>query len=175
MWKPESLVGLICSQDPCLSLIRCLKAALSILGIDSIGRRTDDCKTSTFTKSEEFSIGHLLVGGKRCSMEENFPVKRRKVDLVSDVPDVSCVLKGNLTLITMREDNYAGTLYSSILSFLDLMNTATAESLTLKLNVFLRALSMLSISFLDYSTTSLGEAIFHQIISWIPRIAGEVW
>ncbi|KAI4367378.1 hypothetical protein MLD38_023121 [Melastoma candidum] len=168
LWKPESLVQALCSPESCLPLIRCLKAALSILGIVSDGGGTVDCKTPNFN-------GHLLVGEKRGPMEEeNFHIKRRKVDMKSDVPDVSGIVKENLVLISVTEENYGGTLYSSILSFIDLLNTASAESLTLKLNIFLRALSMLSISFLDYSSTSLGEAIFQLIIYWIPLVAGEV-
>lgn len=178
IWRPDYLVQMICSPEPCFLLIRCLQVALSILSPDHVGGQITHESCPDLLISSDDSTEFSSIGGKRRPSEDGqgFNVKRQKVDHTSEAPASKILAEHKAIHLASCESErgYAYYVHTLIVSLLDLLKSPAVKPGSLEPNVALRALSMLSIAFCRVPKTSLSLSTFRQMISWIPWIFDEV-
>nr|CAN75049.1 hypothetical protein VITISV_039465 [Vitis vinifera] len=157
IWKPESLIYTLLSLEPCLPLIDCFQAALSILGPDCVGVKTSDTSVVSSTSSDK-RIENLRVGGKRPIQDQDIcKSKRQKLEEESMASDaevhVSCKLSHIVTC--EREQEHANYMHTSFLSFVELLKPPVVKDKPFRPEVSLTALSMLCIVFSKYPQTNM--------------------
>ncbi|KAG7975717.1 hypothetical protein I3843_06G113400 [Carya illinoinensis] len=173
VWKPESLIHMLCFPEPCFQLINCFQVALSILGPVSVGGKAKNYHGQDSLTSSGTSIENLRVGEKRPILDvDTFKVKRQKLDLETMASVASVQMQSKYTSIVAceREDKYANDMHKSLLSFVRYLSSPDVGRDTLSPHVALTALSMLCIAFYKYPETNLSICIFQQMCAWIPWI-----
>ncbi|KAI6701007.1 hypothetical protein NL676_015331 [Syzygium grande] len=177
IWRPDYLIQMICSPEPCFLLIRCLQVALSILSPDHVGGQITHESCPDLLISSDDSTEFSSIGGKRRPSEDGqgFNVKRQKVDHTSEAPASKILAEHKAIHLASCESErgYAYYVHTLIVSLLDLLKTPAVKPGSLEPNVAIRALSMLSIAFCRVPKTSLSLSTFRQMISWIPWIFEE--
>ncbi|XP_056170174.1 serine/threonine-protein kinase ATR isoform X2 [Syzygium oleosum] len=177
IWRPDYLIQMICSPEPCFLLIRCLQVALSILSPDRVGGQITDESCPDLLISSDDSTEFSSIGGKRRSSDDGqgFNVKRQKVDHTSEAPASKILAEHKVVHLASCESErgYAYYVHTLIVSVLDLLKLPAVKPGSLEPDVALRALSMLSIAFCRVPKTSLSLSTFRQMISWIPWIFEE--
>ncbi|KAF8405476.1 hypothetical protein HHK36_010382 [Tetracentron sinense] len=177
IWRPESLVNMLCSSKSCLPLIDCFRVAVCILGPDRVGDGiiNDSSRISLSTSSGK-GIESSRVGVKRFAQNlDTSKIKRRKVDGDMLVSDANVRMGHELTPIFSSEgDNeYADYMRASLLSLLGFLKPFGMEANSLKPEISLMALSMLCIVFCNYPQTNLSLCIFGQMRGWMPWICEQ--
>ncbi|WCJ39936.1 Serine/threonine-protein kinase ATR [Euphorbia peplus] len=178
IWRPESLMHLFSLPEPCSSLIHCLNVTLSVLGPERVGGGIvmNSCNVDIAT-ARDVSVEGLGVGEKRhIQGVDNAKVKRQRVNADSMASN-SNILEENkhIDVVTFEkeDDQYAAYMHASLLSFLELLQPSP-KSNSLRPDISLSALSMLSISFCRYPLTNMAHCIFRQMHSWIPWFCEQV-
>lgn len=173
IWKPESLVYTLAHPEPCIPLIDCFRAALSILGPDRVGGKMTNCRQQNEIIVGDISIRNSRVGEKRPAHdEEAFISKRKRVD-----EETSAQMVQNRVNIVSNEseEDYANHMHTSLLSFVELLRPPNVHPNSLRPAVALTALSMLCITFCRYPETNTAQKIFQHMFSWIPYTLEEVF
>ena len=157
IWKPESLIYILLSSKPCLPLIDCFQAALSIPGPNCVGAKTSDTSVVSSTSSDK-KIENVRVRGKRPIQDQDIcKSKRQKLEeesMASDVEvHVSCKLSHIVTC--ERGQEHANYMHISLLSFVELLKPHVVKDKPFRPEVSLTALSMLCIVFSKYPQTNM--------------------
>lgn len=177
VWKPESLIHMLCFPEPCFQLIDCFQVVLSILGPNGVGGKAKNYSGQNSLTSSHTSIENLRVGEKRPILDvDTFKVKRQKLnqETMASVANVQTQSKYTSIVACEREDKYANDMHKSLLSFVRYLNSPDVGHDTLSPRVALTALSMLCIAFSRYPETDLSICIFQQMYAWIPWICDLV-
>ncbi|KAM7257739.1 hypothetical protein ACFE04_013480 [Oxalis oulophora] len=165
IWKPESLVNMICLPDPCVALIDCFRAAVYVLDPDCVGGCTSTEGSMSLSKPTEYS----RVGKKRHIQDlSTFGSKRQKLDGEVIIGDAKQKLTHVVTCET--EEEYKDRLHASFLSFIEELNTPLGKLDSLSPDVVLRALSMLCLAFCKYPKVKLSCSIVQKMCAWLPWI-----
>ena len=176
IWKPESLIYILLSSKPCLPLIDCFQAALSIPGPNCVGAKTSDTSVVSSTSSDK-KIENVRVRGKRPIQDQDiWKSKRQKLEeesMASDVEvHVSCKLSHIVTC--ERGQEHANYMHISLLSFVELLKPHVVKDKPFRPEVSLTALSMLCIVFSKYQ-----YVIFHHLtdicMDPLDMWAGMLW
>ncbi|MQL84785.1 hypothetical protein Taro_017301 [Colocasia esculenta] len=172
VWRPGILIKLLCSPTPCLPLVICLKATIDILGFTIIGEDdgSDASRDGSLDGSETAGI---TVGQKRPQNIHTLKHKRQKTE------DNKCLRKANmhkaaegLCFLTELNIESADDMRRLLLSLVDLLAPGEVRPLV-RPEIAIVALSMLSLVFCNYSSTSLSIILYHQLLSWIPWICNK--
>ncbi|XP_059653895.1 serine/threonine-protein kinase ATR [Cornus florida] len=176
IWRPESLIYLLCSSEACFELIDCFRAALSILGPEIAGEgTTNDCCMGLSTSSDN-RYESLRVGEKRPAEDLGTSKKKRqKVDedifaFSSNFQDAN---KPICKCTFERKNEYVDCMRKSLFSFVEFLKPLGGKANSLKPEVSLTAISMLSIIFCIYPQTKLSVVIFRHIREWIHWICEQ--
>ncbi|KAJ6365384.1 hypothetical protein OIU76_030204 [Salix suchowensis] len=175
IWRPESLIHMLCCPEPFSSLIDCFHVALSILGPDRVGGRMENNDGVRLSVSGDITVQNSSVGKKRHSQNvDTIQTKRRKVDddVMASDPSVPAECKLPSIVNSKREEEYADCMHKSLVSFLELLKPPTKPD-SLRPDVALAALSMLCIAFCRFPTTYLSICIFQQMHAWIPWLCEQ--
>ncbi|XVE48802.1 hypothetical protein DITRI_Ditri01bG0031900 [Diplodiscus trichospermus] len=177
IWKPESLINILCCPEPCILLIDCFQVSLSVLGPTRVGGGAIEHSNLGLRGSIDKSIAKPKVGEKRHIIDVGpFKMKRQKVD--GEIKFSNTNVLGDIKLTDMvsyeREEGYADSMYESLLLFIETLNAPSVKDEALRPDVALTALSLLSIAFCRYPQTNLSVRIFRQMQTWFPWICEEV-
>ncbi|XP_050231488.1 serine/threonine-protein kinase ATR isoform X2 [Mercurialis annua] len=176
IWRPESLVHILCFPEPCPSLIDCLHVTLTILGHERVGGGALNNDSLGLPKSHDGPIENSKIGDKRRAQNLNtVQIKRLKFDKNIMAYDADVPEETKLTHILNSEregEEYADNMHAFLISLLDIMHAPPRPD-SLRPNVALAALSMLCISFSRYPMTNMSFCIFQQMLSWIPWICEQ--
>ncbi|MBA0591826.1 hypothetical protein Gorai_008822, partial [Gossypium raimondii] len=174
IWRPESLINVLCCPEPCILLIDCVQVALSVLGPHRVGERTDHTKLVLSTSSDKL-IASPKVGEKRRIIDvDNFDIKRQKIDGAIKFSNANVPRDIKITdIISYGREGYADFMHESLLLFIETLNAPRVKNDTLRPDVALTALSLLSIAFCRYPQTNMSHSIFRQLQSWIPWICEQ--
>ncbi|GMJ02240.1 Ataxia telangiectasia-mutated and RAD3-related [Hibiscus trionum] len=174
IWKPESLINLLCCPEPCILLIDCLEAALSILGPHHVVGTADHSNFVLSTSSDKL-MASPKVGEKRCIIDvDNFNVKRQKTD--GEINFSNTNVPGDIKftdIVSYGRQGYADSMHESLLLFVDTLNAPSVKNDALRPEVAITALSQLSVAFCRYPRTNMSLYIFRQMLSWIPWICEQ--
>ncbi|XP_048234616.1 serine/threonine-protein kinase ATR isoform X1 [Ricinus communis] len=177
IWRPESLMNILCFPEPCPSLVDCLHVTLLILGPERVGGGVVNKVSVALPTSYYVSIEHTRVGEKRCIQDlDTIKNKRVRFERNVMVSDADILEESKLTRIVSferEEEEYADLMHASLLSLLDILQSSPSECKSLIPDVALAALSMLCISFCRYPMTIMSLCIFQQMHSWIPWICEQ--
>ncbi|OMO80025.1 hypothetical protein CCACVL1_13210 [Corchorus capsularis] len=176
IWRPESLINLLSCPEPCILLIDCFQAALSVLGPNRVGGGTTDHNKLGLSSSSDKSIKNPKVGVKRNNFDvDTFKIKRQKIEQETKVSNTNVRGDINLTDIVSyeREEGYAHSMHESLLLFVELLNSPSVKQDSLRPDVALTALSLLCIAFCRYPQTNMSLCIFRQMMTWIPWICDQ--
>ncbi|XP_058191614.1 serine/threonine-protein kinase ATR isoform X3 [Rhododendron vialii] len=145
IWRPESLISLLCSSNACFALIDCLRMALSTIIPDAVEEETIENRKMNRSPPNPGGCESIRVGGKRPLQDQNtFQTKRQKFDK---------------KVITLQADSLDEKMIS-------------CKVTTGVINEY--ALSMLSIAVCIYTQTQLSRCIFGKMHGWIPWICEQV-
>ncbi|KAK8624063.1 hypothetical protein V6N13_065420, partial [Hibiscus sabdariffa] len=174
IWKPESLINLLCCPEPCILLIDCLEVALSVLGPHRVVGRADHSNLVLSTSSEKL-MASPKVGEKRHIIDaDNFNVKRQKTD--GEIKFSNTNVPGDIKftdIVSYEREGYADSMHKSLLLFVETLNAPSLKNDALRPEVALTALSQLSVAFCRYPQTNMSLYIFRQMLSWIPWICEQ--
>lgn len=175
IWRPESLINVLCCPEPCILLIDCVQVALSVLGPDRVGERTDHTKLVLSTSSDKL-IASPKVGEKRRIIDvDNFDIKRQKIDGAIKFSNTNVPWDIKITdIISYGREGYAHFMHESLLLFVETLNAPRVKNDSLRPDVALTALSLLSIACCRYPHSNMSLYIFRQLQSWIPWICEQV-
>ncbi|CAL5378051.1 unnamed protein product [Camellia sinensis] len=148
IWRPESLICLLCSSNACFALIDCLRIVLSTISLDIVEEASTDDGNMHLSTPNHSGYESLRVGGKRPVQDFNTSKPKRQ--------------KLNQEVITSDANSQDANKIASE------FNCGKANSLSPE--VALTALSTLSIVFCIYPRTGLSSCIFGKMREWIPWI-----
>ncbi|XP_065865824.1 serine/threonine-protein kinase ATR isoform X2 [Euphorbia lathyris] len=176
IWRPESLMHLLCSPEPCSSLIHCLNVTLSVLGPEKVGGMVMNSCSVDLATTYDALVEDLRVGEKRHIQGVDIAnVKRQRVNADCVASNTNALEENKHTDVLTFEkedDQLAEYMHASLLSFLELLKPSPKPD-SLRPDVSLSALSMLSISFCRYPLTNMALGIFQQMHSWIPWLCEQ--
>ncbi|XP_042464961.1 serine/threonine-protein kinase ATR-like isoform X2 [Zingiber officinale] len=165
IWEPRLLVRMLCLERPCLPLIQCIQAAITILiPSDALEGEVDASTSVTNLKSTMLP----KISSKR-SMEINSIVecKRQKI------AEANIEYTSNFLADIEQKKKFANELCRSICLFLEFAKPAYLKSSPLNPETTITALSLLCLAFSAHPHSSLSSSIFHQNLSWIPWICKQ--
>ncbi|XVF45588.1 hypothetical protein PTKIN_Ptkin02bG0218200 [Pterospermum kingtungense] len=176
VWAPESLINVLCSPEPCMSLIDCFQVALSCLGPNRVGGGTTDHSNLGLLASSDKSVANPKAGEKRHIIDvDSYKIKRQKID--GEIKFSNTKIPGDIKLTDIvsykSEEGYADSMFESLLLFVETLNVPGVRHEALRPDVALTALSMLSIAFSRYPQTNMSLCIIQQMLAWIPWICEE--
>jgi len=176
VWKPESLICLICSTKDCYVLQDCFKVALSVLGPDLVGGRAlCDISVRQSPASDKLS-GGSRSGSKRSAEDIGASnVKRKKAggdEVVCDFDEQAACMSSQLLL--EQNEKYASDVRASLLSYVEFLKPSSLNTELVGGEVALTALSTLCIVFCKYPITNLSLSFLQLILLWIPWIHEQV-
>ncbi|XP_021753008.1 serine/threonine-protein kinase ATR-like isoform X1 [Chenopodium quinoa] len=172
VWKPKSLLNMICSSTICLMLQDCFEVAISILGPDRVGGGTISDTTSRHLAACDNRSDRFRVDCKRPAEDlGTSKLKRQKTngeevtsDFVGKRED-GCF---QLNLETNRE--YASDMCTSLLSAVESLKPLGLLTKSTRDELALATLSMFCMVFCKYPNTNTSARIFELIYLWIPWI-----
>ncbi|KAK4772042.1 hypothetical protein SAY86_013817 [Trapa natans] len=173
--KPEILIKMMYSHEPCFELISCLQVAVTMLTTDGI-KGTED-KDSIFVSSmlPGRSVTSSRFGTKR--LNENVQTnntKRLKLSVQGEsCPGSGLLQENDSCMSTSEEENYAGYFHECIVSFVGKLKPPGGHIGFLKPDSALTTFCFLCIAFSRFPQTILSFSIFQQILSWIPWISDQ--
>ncbi|XVE93918.1 hypothetical protein REPUB_Repub01dG0235600 [Reevesia pubescens] len=176
IWRPESLINVLCAPAPCILLIDCFQVALSILGPNRVGGGTTDHSNLGLSTSSDKSIANPKVGEKRRIFDVDlFKIKRQKVD--GEIKFSNTNVPGDIKLTDIvsyeREEGYADSMHESLVLFVETLKAPSVKHEDLRPDVALTALSLLSVAFCRYPQTNMSLCIFRHMQTWIPWICEQ--
>ncbi|XP_010266921.1 PREDICTED: serine/threonine-protein kinase ATR isoform X2 [Nelumbo nucifera] len=174
VWRPESLLNMLCYSNPCLPLIDCICIVVDLLGPDLLGEgATSDCNISVSSGKANKSLktGEKRPGQNLASMK----IKRQKVDNDILVSNPNAQMGSALTCryTCERDRDYADYMRRLLFLFVGLLKPLEDKADLLRPEVTLRALSILCIVFCNYPQTNLSLCIFQQMHLWMPWICEQ--
>ncbi|XP_057966398.1 serine/threonine-protein kinase ATR [Malania oleifera] len=172
IWRPEYLIYMLCSSEPCFPLLECFQVAFCILGLDCVEEGTiNDDSMSLSTSADRGAKGSRVGKKRRNQHPEAVTSKRQKVDRENIASSVN-VWDHKLINITtcVKEEEYADYMRTLLLSFVELLEPPSSEVNSFAPQVALTAVSMLCIVFCKYPPTHLSLRVFRQMNAWIPWI-----
>ncbi|XAR72671.1 Non-specific serine/threonine protein kinase [Bertholletia excelsa] len=176
IWKPESLISLLCSPNSCSALIDCLHKVLSTVGPDVVEEvKTDDGNEEVSTSSYN-GYKTLRVGGKRSVQEVNTSKrKRHKSDQEVIMSNSNFLDEDKLSsnLYCKMPKEYSDYMCKMLLSILELLNPPGGKAGAFGPEVALTALCTLGTVFCVYPETELSHCIMKKMCNWIPWICGQ--
>lgn len=168
IWKPESLLNILCFPKPYYGLVECFEVALSILDSYSVEEMDNmqDCSYTSVPITSGCELGR--VGEKRPLYPQDvLNVKRQKLDTLDNF---------NLSSQNEGKKEYAERMWSSLLSFIEYLEPPGGKANMLeKREAYLTALSMLCIVLCKYPRMKLSHQISCQMLGWIPWICEQVF
>lgn len=154
VWKPEVLVKVLYTSNPCYWLIDCICLAIGTFGAESfnkLGGATEDSDLAG-------------VGKKRKTEEREITSSKRQ-----KMTETSFLKHGEQE--ESKISNPFPRLLFQLVAYLkpdsELHNSMTPENA-------INALSVLCCAFSSYWNTSLSGSIFEHVVSWIPWICKQV-
>ncbi|XP_042464965.1 serine/threonine-protein kinase ATR-like isoform X2 [Zingiber officinale] len=160
IWEPRLLVRMLCSERPCLPLIQCIRAAITILTPSYVLEGEVD--TSTSVANLKSSVLPQISSKRSMEINSTVECKRQKTtDFLVDIEE---------------KKKFANELKRSICLFLESAKPASLKASTLKPETNITALSLLTLLCLSFSAhphSSLSSTIFHKKFSWIPWICKQ--
>ncbi|KAF5745781.1 serine/threonine-protein kinase ATR isoform X1 [Tripterygium wilfordii] len=175
IWRPQSLINMLCLPEPCFPLINCFRVALSLLGPDHNEGSIRNNDSLGLPLPINTSVEYSRVGEKRHILDvDGFNVKRHKVDEEVMASNID-VPKGKLyhSAYSEIEVDYANYVYKSLLSFVELLSPPPAQSNSFGPDVLLSALSILCTAFSTNTKTNMSLRIFQLMHEWIPWICEQ--
>lgn len=176
IWRPETLLDMICSSKPSFVFIECFQVALSTLVPDLLTEVTKNNGSVDHSHLANNKFEVLRVGEKRsCQAAEVLKAKRRKktegfIECTSDFQDM-----GKLNCITSeREKEYANYLRSSLVSFLERLQPPDDKTTFLAPDIALMALSTICIVFCGYVPTEFSRCMLVHMRGWISWVCEQV-
>ncbi|KAI3718255.1 hypothetical protein L6452_19118 [Arctium lappa] len=174
IWKPESLINILCHPKPYYGLIECFQVALSILDPDLVGETTnaEDCLDASLSRVSGCEA--VRVGEKRpVHLTNVLKVKRQKVDGSENFkPALQNVNKVDYPPCEGKKE-YAEYIGSSLRLFIDCLEPPGGKANVLEPEVSLTALSMLCIVFCKYHWANFSIHISRLMLEWIPWICEQ--
>lgn len=170
IWRPGTLINLLCSPKPCLPLIECIQMAISTLCYNRIREDSVDGRLMSLANGKEFDIPK--VGEKRLAQNtDDNQCKRQKTEDMTIFPSAFVPVDSEFTgLLTCKQGKqYADDLRQSLFLFVGLLRPGENAS-AMRPETAIAALSLLCIAFYGYPNISLSISIFQQVLSWIPWI-----
>lgn len=175
VWKPVSLISMICSSHICFMLQECFEVALAILGPDRVGGGT----FSDISQSQSSACGkgseQLRAGCKRPPEDSvSLKMKRQK----ANGEEVGCDCDGlgahsSIQPFLETNEKYASDMCMSLFSFVDFLKPPNVNTNLVGEEVALAVLSMLCMVFSKYPHTNLSLSIFQKVHLWIPWICEQ--
>ncbi|XP_071715523.1 serine/threonine-protein kinase ATR [Rutidosis leptorrhynchoides] len=155
IWKPESLIYVLCSPKPYYGLIECFRVVLSILDPDLDGETTIGVDSSV----------EVRVGQKRpVQVLNTLNVKRQMID-------------GSKKFIPTSQNEgkkeYAEHIGSSLISFIECLKPPGDKANGLEPEICLTPLSMLCIVMCKHNWKQKLHQISRQMLEWIPWISEQ--
>jgi len=172
IWRPEILVNMLCSSEPCLPLIDCFRVAIGILGPNRVGGVINGVSTPSGEGIESSGVGE-----KRSAQNlDSVKCKRQKVDKETLVSNANVWMQCEPTSISTcdRDNEYADYLRGLLLSFVGLLKPTCSITNPLRPEVALSTLGMLCLVFCDYPHADLSLCILQQMHAWMPWICEQV-
>ncbi|KAJ4962511.1 hypothetical protein NE237_022450 [Protea cynaroides] len=172
IWRPETLVNMLCFGEPCLPLVDCVRVAIGILGPDRVGGMTN----SGSGVAPSGGIESSRVGEKRPAKDmESVKIKCQKIDGGTLVCNANVRMSDEPTSIFTREGDkeFADYMQGLLLSHVDLLKPNSTTTNCLRPESAITSLSMLCLVFCNYPHTCLSLCIFQQISAWIPWICKQ--
>lgn len=175
IWKPDSLISILCSPKPYYGLVECFEVALSTLNPDLTEKTTYREDYSDTTLSTTSGHEPIRVGEKRPIHFPNvLSFKRKKLDesknFKCDPQNLNNVY--NQSLEGKKES--AEYIWSSLVSFIKCLEPPAGKANVLEREISLTALSMLCIVLCKYPRPKLSCQISRQMLEWIPWIWEQV-
>ncbi|GAB4838582.1 hypothetical protein Ancab_028127 [Ancistrocladus abbreviatus] len=167
IWRPESLISMICSSKVCFKLQGCLDVALSLLGPDNVGGEISNSDNMGRLAVNGQELESLRVGDKRQAEDQNITkFKRQKGDRAITLPYTD-----RSSCLSVSE--YACHMRTSLLSLMDLLEPNDVNPIMLRPEAALTALSTLCMVFCKYPKTNMALDIFHKMYLWFPWISKQ--
>ncbi|KAL7198528.1 hypothetical protein ACSBR2_020923 [Camellia fascicularis] len=165
IWRPESLICLLCSSNACFALIDCLRIALSTISLDIVEEASTDDGNMHLSTPNHSGYESLRVGGKRPVQDFNTSKpKRQKLNQEVNTSDANSQDANKIAI------EFNCNMHNLLLSFVECLNPPGGKTNSLSPEVALTALSTLSIVFCIYPRTELSSYIFGKMREWIPWI-----
>ncbi|KAL7237094.1 hypothetical protein ACSBR1_020211 [Camellia fascicularis] len=165
IWRPESLICLLCSSNACFALIDCLRIALSTISLDIVEEASTDDGNMHLSTPNHSGYESLRVGGKRPVQDFNTSKpKRQKLNQEVITSDANSQDANKIAI------EFNCNMHNLLLSFVECLNPPGGKTNSLSPEVALTALSTLSIVFCIYPRTELSSCIFGKMREWIPWI-----
>lgn len=169
IWRPECLINLLCSSEPCFPLIECLQVAICRLGLDLVSEDTINNSSFDLLPSENYGSSQVRRVGEKRSIHAPEALKRKRQRI--DEASVNCnsnLLNVNKYSYIISEDKkeYADTMHRSLLVFIELLYPPGGKASSLGQDVASVALSTLCIVFCEYPHTEVSRCIFRLMREW---------
>ncbi|KAL9254687.1 Serine/threonine-protein kinase ATR-like protein [Drosera capensis] len=170
VWRPESLIRMICSPGVSFFLQECLEVAFSVLGADRVGGAIgNDTVDQLVVKSQALECHG--VGDKRPAQElKNSKSKRQKADQGTMIHE-SDYLTSQITAESIEK--YAYSVRSFLVPLVDLLVPHGDKSNLIGLEVAVTALSILCLVFSKFPKTNMSLNVFKKMQLWIPWICEQ--
>ncbi|MCD7463303.1 hypothetical protein HAX54_050313 [Datura stramonium] len=172
IWRPESLIHLLCSPTPIMPLIECFRVALSRLFPDLTGGESVNNGGKGLSDVHESPRAAEKRPGEELEISN---VKHQKIDDGNRYSSMKYedVIKLSYGFGSLGEKQYADHMHNSLTLFIKLLNPPSQESSSLGPEVALTALSTLCIVFCRYPQAQLSIQIFHRMYEWVPWVCEE--
>ncbi|XP_074561737.1 serine/threonine-protein kinase ATR-like [Curcuma longa] len=157
IWEPRFLIRMLCSERPCLPMIQCIQAAITILTPSDVLKGEVD--TSTSIANLKSSV-LPQINSKR-SMEINSIVECKSQKTSDFFVDIE------------QKKKIANEMRRTISLFLESAKPTNLKASPLKPETNITALSLLCLAFSIHPHSRLSSSIFHQHVSWIPWICKQ--
>ncbi|KAK6916768.1 UME domain [Dillenia turbinata] len=174
IWRPDCLVQMLYTSEPCFPLINCFQVALSLLGHDHVGNGRASDSTASIPTSRYTGIDSFKVGEKRPVQDQvALPAKRQKIEERISLPANFHVAHELTDIIGGGIKDYAMKMHSLLFSFVEHLKPLDLRDNSFRPEMALTALSMLCITFYKSPRTDLSGCIFQTLLAWIPWICEQ--
>ncbi|XP_078439829.1 ataxia telangiectasia-mutated and RAD3-like protein isoform X2 [Wolffia australiana] len=177
IWRPSILLKSLCSDDPCPSLVLCIKATVGLLQYEgNTDCASSDCFWDLSTRDE--MLGLDSVGQKRPFQESDVTMRKRQRQ--NKYKGIHDDVKGRHLLMQDPQVESARDMQRLLLSFVKTLGPRKgglhygSETIQVTPETAIMALSKLSLAFCCYRPNSLSGVVFCQVISWIHWIFKQV-
>ncbi|KAL6952194.1 non-specific serine,threonine protein kinase [Sarracenia purpurea var. burkii] len=176
IWRPESLIYLLCSSNSCYALIDCFRIALSTIGFDVVEEEMADDGNMHLSTPNHVAYENLRVGGKRLVEDPNMSkAKRQKQDqeIIMSNANPQDVKKRAHKFTIDTKNEYYEYMHKLLFSFVEFLHPPGGKANSLSPEVALTALSTLGIAFCIYPQKTLSHCILGKMREWIPWICEQ--
>ncbi|XP_047310870.1 serine/threonine-protein kinase ATR [Impatiens glandulifera] len=171
VWRPETLLHLLCSPNVCIEIVDCIQAAFPLIFPDIVPkpRNNDGDKHLSISVPNQSRISKS-EGKRPLHGTDILKIKRQKIHQEDKASNDTFdnVLKSTYRFTLKREEEYAECMRKSLASLVVFLNPPVDKTNILTPEVSLTALSILGIAFSIYPRANISHDIFQQIYAWVP-------